>query len=534
MILDELRPWRVVPDRLRHWVETRPDQEFVRCGSDWLTFADLDRRAAAVAGALATRGIGKGDRVAVVMPNRLETVLTVFALAKLGAVHVPINVFLKGEFLRYQLHDSGAVALIADEAGFDQADRVRDGLPDLHTVVVAGSGPSAPPGAVPFAELVSSAIEAPEVDLAPSDLVAILYTSGTTGLPKGCMLSHGYYMSSTWGWYENDWYRPEDRLITAMPLFHIGALALSLMGALLGGLPVSIETSFSATAFLDQVRDARATVAFGVGPMAMALLARPPEPTDRDHDLRVAAFMPMPPDSQETFEKRFGVTVATEVFGQTEGTPITMSPLGAHKRTPGCVGPAVSQFEVKVVDDHDHDVAVGEVGELLVRPSEPAVMFSGYWNKPEATVETFRNLWHHTGDAVRADADGYLTFVDRKKDSMRRRGENISSRELEAAITVHPKIAAVATHGVPSPLGDDDVKAWLVLEPGVSVTPDELMEFFGANLPYFAIPRYVQIVDALPTNALGRVQKFELRAAGHDGAWDFEALGLVVDKSQRR
>src|SRR5581483_11686448 len=289
----------------------------------------------------------------------------------------------------------------------------------------------------------------------------------------------------------------------------------------------SYESTFSASTFIDRVREAEATVAYGVGPMGMAMLASPDRPDDRDHGLRFAVFMPMPPEAQERFEKRFGVPLGSEIYGQSECTNVTKSPYGQPRRTPGCIGrPVDLLFEVAVVDDDDMPVPFDEVGELLVRPRQPLVMFSGYWRKPEATAGASRNLWHHTGDYVRQHADGFLTFVDRKKDSMRRRGENISSAELEAAIVRHPKVAGVAVHGVPSPLGEDDVKAWLVLEPGGSVEPAELHEYFVANLPYFAVPRYVQVTDALPVNAVGRVQKFELRKLDNDSAWDLEALGF--------
>jgi len=539
-LIDDLQAWRVVPDRLRHWVSTRPDEPFVRCGGDWLSFAEVDRRSGALAGALAARGVGKGDRVALVLPNREETLVTIFALARLGAIQVPVNVFLKGEFLRYQLADSQACALIADRAGVTEADRLRESLPELRTVIQVGGievgeDGDGPGGAERYDDLLAEARAAPEVQIAPPDIMAILYTSGTTGMPKGCMLSHGYYMSLTWPWYVDGWYRPDDRIITATPMFHISGQGIALMGALLGGIPVSYESTFSASSFIDRVREAGATVAYGVGPMAMAMLAAPQRSDERDHGLRFAVFMPMPPEAQQRFEERFGVPLGSEIYGQSECTNVTKSACGEPRRTPGCIGrPVELLFEVDVVDDDDNPVADEEIGELVVRPRRPLVMFSGYWRKPEATVGASRNLWHHTGDYVRRHADGFLTFVDRKKDSMRRRGENISSAELEAAIARHPAVAEVAVHGVPSPLGEDDVKAWLVLEPGAQVEPASLHTWFVQHLPYFAVPRYVQLTEALPVNALGRIQKFELRELDNAAAWDLEALGLVVDRSARR
>jgi crotonobetaine/carnitine-CoA ligase len=190
---------------------------------------------------------------------------------------------------------------------------------------------------------------------------------------------------------------------------------------------------------------------------------------------------------------------------------------------------------VRIVDDDDVEVARGDVGEIVVRPLEPDCMFSGYWGRPTETLDTFRNLWHHTGDFGRMDDDGFVSFVDRKKDALRRRGENVSSMELEAAIVRHPKVAEVAVHAVPSAATEDDIKACVVLAPEAETTPQELFGFFEANLPYFAVPRYVEVIPALPKNAVGRVLKHELRAAGvTEGTWDLEALGLVVSREARR
>jgi len=246
-LIEELRRWRVVPDRLRHWAETAPDRPFLDCGDGMMTFAEVHRRAEAVAGSLSALGIGKGDRVAVILPNCTDFAISIFALARLGAIQVPVNVFLKGDFLRHQMLDSGAVGVIADGPGLDEVAVIADELPDLRLRVLAGPGGGGPrDGTVAFAELERGATPAPPVEISPADLVAIMYTSGTTGAPKGCMLSHGYYTYVPWGWFENDWYSVDDHLITAMPLFHIAAQAMIVMAALQGGMPATVLTSFSA------------------------------------------------------------------------------------------------------------------------------------------------------------------------------------------------------------------------------------------------------------------------------------------------
>jgi crotonobetaine/carnitine-CoA ligase len=533
--LAELRKWRVVPERLAYWARQRPDDRFIRCGDRWWSFAQFADQVEAVAAGLTHEGVTKGDRVAIILPNCEQYVIAIFALARLGAIQVPLNVYLRGEFLRYQLADSQASVLIADPAGIQEAREQRHQLDGLRTMVSVGECTDA--DVVPWDSLLSHGNDAPEVSIRPSDVLAIMYTSGTTGMPKGCMLSHGYYTSISWGWYGSDWYRPGDVVVSAMPLFHIGGQGGALVSALMGGISIEILSSFSASGMLSRVRDAGATVLFGVGAMALAMLAAEPRVNDREHRLRTAIFPggpAIPPPAQQGWRDRFGTEIICEGYGQSECVPITMSPSGAQRGTSGCLGKPVPHLEVALLDEDNCPVPVGEVGEIAVRPREPYVTFSGYWGKPEATQQAWRGLWHHTGDSARMDSDGVLTYVGRLSDSLRRSGENISAVELESAILTHPDIAAAAVHGVPSEFGDDDVKAWIVLTPGTELTPEALHAFLVTAVPYFAVPRYVHITDKLPTNALGRVQKFILKDLGNEGAWDFLELGLAIAVTDRR
>jgi crotonobetaine/carnitine-CoA ligase len=246
----------------------------------------------------------------------------------------------------------------------------------------------------------------------------------------------------------------------------------------------------------------------------------------------------MPVDSQAEFERRFGTPVTGELYGQTECLGITLSPVGPDptQRKRGTIGRSSPALEVKLVDDDDVEVPPGTVGEIVVRPRDPDATYSGYWRNSDATVAAWSNLWHHTGDSARADADGFYTFVDRKKDCLRRRGENVSSFELEGAIATHPSISQVAVCGVPSPLGEDDIKACIVWTRAEPPSPDELFTFFRDSLPYFAIPRYVELRAALPvTEATGRVKKHVLRAEGiTPSTWDLEEFGFSVTRAERR
>jgi crotonobetaine/carnitine-CoA ligase len=245
---------------------------------------------------------------------------------------------------------------------------------------------------------------------------------------------------------------------------------------------------------------------------------------------------PLDVASQQAFADRFGVPLSPQAYGQTECICVTTTrseEFGPPSRT---VGPPSPLFEVAIHDPDGHAVPTGAAGEIVVRPRGAGAMFDGYWRRPEATLAAFRGLWHHTGDVGFLDEDGHLTFLDRGKDAMRRRGENVSSAELEAAIREHPKIDDVAAHAVPATMTEDDIKVCLVLADGASVTADELFEFFGEALPYFAIPRYVEVLDALPRETTSmRVRKVELRERGvTESTWDLEALGLTVAREQRR
>jgi crotonobetaine/carnitine-CoA ligase len=246
-------------------------------------------------------------------------------------------------------------------------------------------------------------------------------------------------------------------------------------------------------------------------------------------------MIPFTPEQQEAFLERFGATVLSQLYGQTECGAITYARL-SQPRALGSIGKPAPYLDVRLYDDDDREVPTGEIGEIVVRPKVPNALYLGYWQKPDATLNMWKNLWHHTGDYGRADAEGFITFVDRKKDALRRRGENVSSQELERAIAGHPKIGEAAVHGIPSPMTEDDIKVCIVLANADDApTPDELFDFFKQVLPYFAIPRYVEILPELPKNATLRVMKHLLRERGvNDRTWDLEAMGFGVSPGERR
>lgn len=523
---------RSVPEVLAERAAGRPGQLLVSCGGAERTYGEMAAVAGQRSGGLASVGVAPGDRVALLSANRVEMVELFFACARLGAVQVPINTFLKGEFLRYQLADCGAETVVVDGPGLAAVAPLLEQLPAVRRIVTLDGGDAGAVDVIAYDQLTGVPHDLPVPR--PDDLSSIIYTSGTTGLPKGCLITQGYFVHIGDAWRGACDLTPEDVVFTAFPFFHLSGQALALMACLTGGLSLYLEPAFSAAGFMPRAREVGATVTMGVGAMALAVLATPPAPDERDHRIRYSMWIPLPPAKQLELEERFGAPVNAEGYGQTECAPVTFNRLSGRRRRETAGRPA-PWLDVRIVDEDDVEVPRGEIGEIVVRPLEPDSLFSGYWGRAEETLQTFRNLWHHTGDYGRMDDEGFVSFVDRKKDALRRRGENVSSMELEQAILRHPKVAEVAVHAVPSAATEDDIKACIVLLPDVETTADELFAHFEKELPYFAVPRYVELVPALPKNAVGRVLKHELRSTGVTPAtWDLEALGLTVARDARR
>ncbi|BDE15546.1 ATP-dependent acyl-CoA ligase [Mycobacterium sp. 20KCMC460] len=508
-----------------------PDRAYLTVSGRGFTFAELDARSDAVASALHANGVRAGDRVALLTPNRPEVAELFFGLAKLGAIQVPLNAALKGDFLRYQLSQSGASIVVVDAECACALAPVLPGLTDLRLCVLLdggrGGGELVGIEWTSYSEFVTTSAKTPRVTVNPSDTMTIMYTSGTTGFPKGCLLSHGYYQRAALAVGRGVEVTEHDVLFTTLPMFHAAAMFSSLIGGLVYAIPAVIEPAFSARNFMTRAAEVNATVAFAVGAMGNALLATPPSPADRAHRLRTMVVAPLAPQSQQAFRDRFGIIPHGQMYGQTECMPITCTRLSDARDMAGCGAP-VDDLELALLDDDDRPVPRGQVGEIAIRPRDRFVMFDGYWDQPDATLRAFRNLWYHTGDSGRFLPSGQLEFIDRRKDALRRRGENISSMQVEAAIRAHPKVVDVAVHGVASALSEDDVKACIVLAEGAAITPEELFAFFCEQVPSYAIPRYVEFLDDLPRTAVGRVMKYRLRERPVDeNVWDFEGAQRI-------
>jgi crotonobetaine/carnitine-CoA ligase len=515
-----------------------PDRPYITVDGRSFTFAEMDARVDEVVAGLRALGVQKGDRVATISTNRAEAVVVFYAVTRLGAILVSLNPFLKGSFLAYQLGNSEPKVVVSDGQGVAALAAVVDDVPSLEACVVLDPEDSVElPGTrqIPFDSLPQLGTDLALAEVSAADVAVIVYTSGTTGNPKGCALSHGYLQRAAQGFLDALEVGADDVIFGTMPVYHVGVLCHTILGSLMTGIPATLDASYSAKSFMSRAAEVGATVTYGVGAHGASLMATPPGPADREHRLRAMMVAPITPVAQQEFRERFGIDPLAEIFGQTECIPVTMTPLSGDRDRGGAGLPA-SDLEVALLDDDDEPVPDGDVGEICFRPRHRFAMFSGYWRNPEATLEASTSLWFHTGDLGRLRPSGQVQFVDRKKDSMRRRGENISSAEVEGAILRHPKVADVAVHGVPSELTEEDVKACIVLKPGEVTTPEELFDFFQAEIPYYALPRYVEIFEDLPRSAVGRVTKAVLRerpAVGEHG-WDLEAMGFSVDKADRR
>lgn len=517
----------VLGNLIRSAAARHGDRVFIECGGVSRTFSETDKVANRVANGLAEIGVEPGAKVAILAANSLAFVDTWLGIARSGAVYVPINTDYKGDILRYQLDKADVTHIVVDPHLLERLESVAAELPKLSHVVLTQPSIGRPhclPGRA-HVSLLAAAMEAsdadPGVKIAPSDPMAISFTSGTTGPSKGVLASHAHVITFARDWIRCTDYGQGQTIYSCMPLFHAVASWLGVIPALMNGGRIVIAPRFSASGFWDDVRRAKADVAHGIFSMVPILLKQPPRSDDADQPARRFYFAKV----DEAFERRFQCRIV-EVYGATETGVVTMTPPGEPRRAGSCGKPNADTFDVMIADEFDQAVATGEVGEILVRPRRPFAMLTAYYNNPEATAEAFRNLWFHTGDNARADADGYLYFVDRKSDSIRRRGENISSSEVEAVLNRHPAVLECAVIAAPSELGEDEVKAVIVLRDGADVEPKDLWAFCDEHMPRFWVPRFIEFQADMPKTPSQKIQKYLLRADERRGRlFDRQAAG---------
>lgn len=520
------------------------DQEF--------SFKDVNDAANRVACGLQKMGVSKGDKVAVVMENCPEVVFLMFGLSKLGAVEVPINIFHKGDIINYMVDHSDARAVVMQSCFIDRMASVFQQSIKINSIVVMGGegvvqkvGDKNATAAMVVAKtkaLGKQVVEWPEfidndggyqlMDVLWNDPLLILYTSGTTGVSKGVLLPQNLLYIMPERFYNQVLEKnleENDCIYNPRPLFHAHAWHAGINLALYRGAKVALVRTFSASKHWDDIKRYGCTYTTGGGAILPILLTAEPKPDDADNPLKIVLTGPTSEKFCEAFEPRFGVKTL-EFYGSTELGAPTMNTI-SNRKFNSC-GKVLPDFETIIINDDGVEVGVNEPGELLVRPRKQYSMMLGYYKMPEKTTEAFENLWFHTGDNGRIDEDGFLFFVDRKKDSLRRRGENVSSFEVERIINTHPAVLCTALYGVKSDVSDDDdIMVSVETKPGCSLSPEGLIAYCEERMAYFMVPRYVRFMDELPKNAVLKVEKYKLRGEGvTPDTWDREKSGYKVKR----
>ena len=529
---DAFRPTRPfaewhLPGVLAAQAETRPDKRFLQwtdAGAP-VSFAQAYDIVGKLAGDLAAAGVTAGDRVVLYMQNSLANVWCWFAVNTLGAVDAPINPAFFGGLLAHQIRLVKPKLVICDAAlretlleGLRQVDP--DGrIPVLVHEGGPGDATREPP------RLAGAPQGDPVAPTAgdPRQPATILYTSGTTGPSKGVLMPHAqmhFYSDQTANIHRMT---ADDVYLVPFPLFHASGRVHGVYPALLTGGACVLYDRFSATQFAERVAKSGGTITNFLGSMIKLILDQPPSDYDRQSRLRSVQAVPTPFSIIGEFQRRFGIENVAEVLGMTELSWPVMSPYG-EARPPGAAGLLVADWYDAIIADPETDLELphGAVGEFLVRPKHPWIACIGYENDPAKTAETLRNLWFHTGDLAKRDAEGWFYFVDRLKDSIRRRGEAISSFEVEEALLAFAGIAdaAAVAYRIPGEEKDEEIVACLVLAPQTTLNLNALLAHLRRSLPKFAVPRYVRVLDALPKTQSGKIQKGELRKLGLDGVWD--------------
>lgn len=524
---------RVLPRILRRAAEAQPGWPFILHGEEVYSYADVERLSTQLGHGLRKWGVVKGARVATILDNSPRYILTLFAVAKLGALNVPVNTAARGDLLRYYVQDADCTHVIVQDSYLPV---LHEAWPEmaLPLAVVASEGRGNEAGSPSWEDLLADGESAREhsldAGLNASDPWLILYTSGTTGPSKGSICPNAHSLSIGRTQAMRMALGPSDRLYTCLPLFHGNALNYSTLTALWARATVALETRFSARRFWSDIHRYRATQFNAMMVVTSILEKLPVTPEERENPVRIAAIVP-PPANRRQLEARWGLEIISQ-YALSEACPVAVLAAGEAYDRPRTSGRVADAIELRIVDENDIEVPRGTPGEIVIRTRQPWTMFSGYYGKTEATVAAFRNLWFHTGDRAYLDEDGYLFFVDRVKDAIRRRGENISAFEIETILLGHEAILEAAAVPVPAELGEDDVAVFIV-RASPALTEREVIEYAVRRMAYYMVPRYVKFVDELPKTPSQKIAKPALREharAAYRQLWDREAAGIKVDR----
>ena len=526
-------PWEITIGRVLDRVtDGNPGKTFVEIGGKSYSYGQVREGVLRTASLFRELGVRHGDRVCLFMPNCVEYLYCWFGLSELGAISVPINTAYRRDETAYILNNAEAVALVTDPSLADVAGDAADLAPGIRHRILRGGGPAGE-GWISFQTAFDRAT--PLLDrhkVSPDDVSMLVYTSGTTGNPKGVMVTHRMYAAAGQGFAHWTQATPDDRFFTCLPFYHANIQYYSTMGALAAGATLVIVDRFSASRFWGQVRESQATVVNFIGMMMPVLAKNPEQPDDADNTVRLFYGSPsFSPEFLSEFQERFATDIIVG-FGMTETCYGTIEAIREDRRAGSSGRPRQHpdpRFEntVRIADaETGRHVGPNTVGEITIK--NPAVM-PGYWRNDEQNRETLREGWLYTGDLGWLDDDGFLYFVDRKKDIIRRRGENISSQEVENVIKANPNVLDCAVVAVPSELGEDEVKAYVTPRPGATVKPEEVVYWCADHLAYFKVPRYWEVRDELPRTPSLRVRKDVLRQEREDlieGCYDLEAAGI--------
>jgi crotonobetaine/carnitine-CoA ligase len=524
----------VLPKVLKDQASLIPDKDFLQFSYDKaLTFSEVNKLANQIANSLNKLGIHKTDKVSVYMPNSLEICLAWFGILKNGSVMVPINTAYVMDFLQYIIESSDSKIIIIAEEYLERLANIQDRIPNIEKVIVwtrnnkdsFESNGYSKTQLISWNDFVSKGSDnEPEVEITHMDHARLMYTSGTTGKSKGVVRPCAADYSSAQNYSSIMDLTSDDTVFTCLPLFHSNAMVMGVYPAMISGCKVIVEEKYSASKFWKWMKDFEVTKFNLVGVMSYFMWNAPVVPEEKQHKVKLVLGSPAPHDIIEEFMERFNI-LFTEGYGLTEVGQCTFTRPNEPFRVGSC-GKESPGYEIKIVNpDTDEELPRNTPGELVLRPRIPNICLHYYYKMPEKTVSDFRNLWFHTGDLCRMDEDGYIFFMDRVKDYIRRRGENISSFEVENLISTHPSIEESAAIAVKldeqGRHSEDELMIVIVLKENMTLDPKDLIEFLKPIMPKFMIPRFVRFRDSLPKTPTNRVQKVKLRDEGvTKDTWD--------------
>ncbi len=509
------------PDLIEKQGKERDDKPYILHEEQVIGFAEYDRATCRAANGLAQQGGKPGDGLAILMGNCPEYLYIFYGMPRGGFYTVPINVALKGDGLRFILTNSDVKYLVVDDTLYSRIAELEAPVEAIEKIFVRRTTDEPlPEGTIDLEVLLDASPEKPDHTMDSDAIIYLMYTSGTTGFPKGVVNRNRSGNIQGMMMLASVMAQPTDVLYTCLPLFHANALLLTAGFAMCAGVPFGLEKRFSASGFWDSVRKYGATQFNALGAMVPILMKQPEKPDDADNPVRLVNTAACPANLWEPFEKRFNVKI-WEAYGAVDGGGALIFNFG--NAPVGSVGKPLGGLEWKLVDDDGNEVPPGETGEMITKVRDKKTGGVEYYKNPEASKKKVRGEWVHSGDFFYADKEGNLYFVDRKSDSMRRRGENISSFEVENMVEKHPDVVACAAFGVPSELGEDEVMIWVQPKSGAKIDLKNLMQHCADNMAYFMVPRYVDVVNDIPRTGTLRVQKNDMKKQGvTDRTWDRE------------